>query len=56
MKKDLLNTKVNIEEWDNFSNAQKSRIDESIEQIKNGNFHKHEDVMKEIRNRISNSK
>jgi hypothetical protein len=55
MKKHLFNKKVNIEEWHLLSGEQKSRVEDNIEQTKNSNLDKHEDLIKEPRNRIATS-
>jgi hypothetical protein len=54
----VLNIEANnlaLEDWDALSDELKLSIDESISQIKNGNFHTHANVMSDLRNRIKNA-
>lgn len=51
----LQQKEVELEDWANLSEEQKNRLKESIAQLDSGNFISHQNVMKELRDKVKNA-
>lgn len=51
--KSLLNIEDEVDFWEELSEADKTAIDEGLEQLDAGNYQSHESVRQEIKNRFN---